>query len=69
MRLARLRAAAGLQQRDVAYCIGVPQSRISGWERRAPNLQDRQVEHLAELFGVKPSTLKGGTVAGAVNQS
>jgi DNA-binding XRE family transcriptional regulator len=56
-----LRKEWALEQRDLAFILGVTRETISGWENghRAPNIPT--LRRLAKLFGVSVSYLIGET--------
>ena len=59
-RLSELRKAAGLSQSAVAEALGIPQRRVSFYEREARCLPSNLVQPLADLLGVPVSEFLGG---------
>lgn len=55
--LKALREAAGLTEAQVAEAIGASEDRYRALEQAPRKLRIRQLEALAELFGVQPSEL------------
>lgn len=51
MRIKELREAAGLQQKQVAECMGVFQSAVSNWETEVALPKARDLPLLARVLG------------------
>ena len=58
-RLSELRKAAGLSQIEVAEALGIPQRRVSFYEREARCLPSNLVQPLAKLLGVPVTEFLG----------
>ncbi len=58
-RLRRLRAQAGLTQRDLAIAVGVTTSMVLRWERRGVIPSAPRLARLAAALGVPPDALLG----------
>ena len=58
-RLSALRKAAGLSQMEVAEALGIPQRRVSYYEREGRFLPSNLVQPLAELLGVPVTEFLG----------
>lgn len=58
-RIAKLRKANGLTQRDLAGILGVAQSVVSDYERGELRLHGELILHFTELFGATPNEILG----------
>lgn len=56
-RLAELREASGLSQREVARRLGIAQSSYANWERYNVALKPEQIVDVAKIIGVKVEDL------------
>ena len=54
-----VRHAAGVKLLEAARHIGVPETVMSRFERLEATITARQIERLAELYGVEPDSLHG----------
>lgn len=52
-RIKELRLRAGMQQKELAICLGIHQPAISDWERQKADPSPENVEKLMKLFNVE----------------
>lgn len=62
-RIHAAREAAGLSQAQVAEHLGLSQNAYAMWERHTVALRPEQIERVAEVLGVTPEHLFGGSEA------